>query len=540
MKTKLLPTTFLTLYLTLNSVFAGGVPGEDPNGLYYQSGSLDETYGGVREGLNLYVTNGPKSAQYKGTRLTLLSGTVVDGTVETNGQSELIAIDASIEGVVSAFGNSIVDLRSGSFGELIADDDAVLFLSAPSNGTVRTRNVSHFFMDDGGSVARLFASDSTDIKIRGGSVLGVVYGFACARISIFDGVFYSPLTAFGQSTITISGGNFLQTNSLPERSSDAVFRCIEDGIIQFVGSNFTVNNVPVNGLLDLDKLASTGVIERIGDDYERYYTGIVRGTLQTGQTLESSFWIHRAQEYQDDANLLFISDNGPTNEELEENLLQTAALLSKAEEDLLESQNKILSMNQELETLKEKIAQLQQYGAPGLGPNALLNSTFDSDLSFWKFYTSGSANAMLYAPGVHQSSGAASIKVNSSSSNLQLYQNDIPLLHNTEYELTFYAYSNTGNDFKVSISGHEFPFINYGLNREVVNLTTEWKKFTIKFTTKNFGTPAFDARLSFWLADNARPGDQYFIDNVYLVPAQELSPLAAKLEVRARALRNIK
>jgi YD repeat-containing protein len=134
----------------------------------------------------------------------------------------------------------------------------------------------------------------------------------------------------------------------------------------------------------------------------------------------------------------------------------------------------------------------------------------------WEFYTDtvGSFNADRLGNG---SPHAGHVAVAQAGSNIQLYQPGLRLEPNTSYKLIFSAYSNTGNDLSVWLFKHDFPFTNYGLSNFVCDLTTNWRNFSVEFTTSGFDETVNDARLMFWLAPFANPGDEYFFDNVMLV-----------------------
>lgn len=138
-------------------------------------------------------------------------------------------------------------------------------------------------------------------------------------------------------------------------------------------------------------------------------------------------------------------------------------------------------------------------------------------MSPWKFYTNGSGSAITTGPGYQGSNNAALITISSAGSNIQLFQPDRRLEPNTAYRLRFAAYSSTGNDLRVSLAKHGSPYTNFGLNKSRVNLTSGWQTFTIDFTTKNFGSVTNDGRLFFWFANDAKPGDRYFVDDVILI-----------------------
>ena len=129
----------------------------------------------------------------------------------------------------------------------------------------------------------------------------------------------------------------------------------------------------------------------------------------------------------------------------------------------------------------------------------------------------GNGNFSVDSPG-YNSTSAAHITLATGGSNIQFYQGDVALEQNTNYTLSFSAYCNTGHDMRASLVQHVAPYANYGLPRELVNLSSGWNTYTIEFTTPAFGGPVDDGRLLFWLADFEAPGDEYWFDNVVLSP----------------------
>ena len=152
---------------------------------------------------------------------------------------------------------------------------------------------------------------------------------------------------------------------------------------------------------------------------------------------------------------------------------------------------------------------------PGSGENVTQNAGFESGTNGWAFYTNASGSFNVAGPG-DGSAKAAFVITNTRGTNVQLYQHGLTLEPNATYHLNFSAYSNTGHDLKVSVQKHVAPYTNYGLSSAIANLATSWQSYTFTFTTKNFNNPVNDARLMFWFADNAAPGDQFHIDNVTL------------------------
>ncbi len=112
--------------------------------------------------------------------------------------------------------------------------------------------------------------------------------------------------------------------------------------------------------------------------------------------------------------------------------------------------------------------------------------------------------------------------------NVQVYQFDFVLNANTRYVVSFAAYSNTGHDLDLSVAKHSSPYTNYGMNAVRFDLGTTWKTYTTEFTTSNFTSQVNDARLRIWFASYAAVGDEYYIDNVTIMPASAL-PVAPVL-----------
>ncbi|MCL7412083.1 MAG: carbohydrate binding domain-containing protein, partial [ANME-2 cluster archaeon] len=151
-----------------------------------------------------------------------------------------------------------------------------------------------------------------------------------------------------------------------------------------------------------------------------------------------------------------------------------------------------------------------------ISENLIQNPGFESGTTPWRFYTNGMGTFMDDASG-DGSPHAGHITISQEGSNVQLYQPDIVLEPNTQYRLSFKAYSNTGHDVSISLHKHGSPYTNYGLSDYVVDLGTSWSEYSIQFTTSGFSGTVNDGRLRFWLSPYDAVGDEYFIDNVILV-----------------------
>jgi hypothetical protein len=145
--------------------------------------------------------------------------------------------------------------------------------------------------------------------------------------------------------------------------------------------------------------------------------------------------------------------------------------------------------------------------------NLVHNGNFEEDQSGWLFYTNGAGSFSTTADAAVCDS-AALVAITQPGSNVQLYQRGIALEGNTTYRLTFMAASPSGADMAVVMHNHLAPYQFYGLLVNSVDLTPDWQRYTVEFTTANFVGMVNDARLRFWFAPFARPGDAYLIDDV--------------------------
>ena len=150
--------------------------------------------------------------------------------------------------------------------------------------------------------------------------------------------------------------------------------------------------------------------------------------------------------------------------------------------------------------------------------NVVVNPGFEGGTKPWLFYTNGAGSFTNGAAGAGSTS-AARVGITTQGSNVQLYQSGLSLEPNTQYTLTFKAYSNTGHDVAVSVLKHVSPYTSYGLSKQVFDLTTAWKTFSVQFTTKNFGGTVSDARLMFALQSYDANGDVYYFDDATLSKA---------------------
>lgn len=144
----------------------------------------------------------------------------------------------------------------------------------------------------------------------------------------------------------------------------------------------------------------------------------------------------------------------------------------------------------------------------------LSNPGFESGTSPWVFYTNGSGTFNVDAAG-NGSANAGHVVITTAGTNVQLYQANTIIESNTLYQLSFKAYSNTGDDVWLTLHKHGSPYTNYGLSKSV-DLTTSWQEYSIQFTTSGFSNTVYDGRMVFLLSNYNSSGDEYFFDDVVL------------------------
>ncbi|MEK9136592.1 MAG: immunoglobulin domain-containing protein, partial [Bacteroidota bacterium] len=152
--------------------------------------------------------------------------------------------------------------------------------------------------------------------------------------------------------------------------------------------------------------------------------------------------------------------------------------------------------------------------APNSG-NVVSNPGFESGSASWSFFTNGTGTFSAVSPGL-VGNQAGKLAFTSGGTNIQLFQAGLVLQPNTQYILSFKAYSNTGHDVSVSVQKHTSPYTSYGLQGRVFDLTTSTADYSVQFTTSGFSGTVNDARLMFWFAPYAANADQYFFDEVVL------------------------
>ncbi|MCB0081802.1 MAG: carbohydrate binding domain-containing protein, partial [Caldilineaceae bacterium] len=165
--------------------------------------------------------------------------------------------------------------------------------------------------------------------------------------------------------------------------------------------------------------------------------------------------------------------------------------------------------------------------------NLVTNAGFEAGQSPWKFHTNGRGNYHTTPPGF-ECDRPAQLQIKKQGRNVQLFQKRVKLEANTRYRLSFYAYSNTGNDLKVYLEKNGGNRANYGVKAMRADLTGQWRMFTTEFTASGFNGTAKNARLRFWLAPYDEDGDEYWIDHVVIEPvnnARIAQPAAPEIEL---------
>ena len=149
------------------------------------------------------------------------------------------------------------------------------------------------------------------------------------------------------------------------------------------------------------------------------------------------------------------------------------------------------------------------------------NSCFEAGEAPWQFYSNGWGGFDTATPAF-DGFFSARVEIGSTASNVQLYQYNLPLEPDQHYRLYFAAKSSDGRNMSLFVHKHGWPYSNYGLNGELIDLTTDWQQFEVDFSTNSLAEA--DGRLRFWLAPYAAAGTVYWFDNVYLLKVTDGVP----------------
>lgn len=151
----------------------------------------------------------------------------------------------------------------------------------------------------------------------------------------------------------------------------------------------------------------------------------------------------------------------------------------------------------------------------GQATSALSNPGFETGTTGWNFFTDGTGSYNTIQPGF-EGTNAARLTITTTGTNIQLFQSGVTLKANTNYTLSFAAYSSNGRDIAIALQKHTTPFTVYGLNNVLIDLGTGWNTHTLTFTTTGFTGTVNDGRFRFVVNSYATAGTVYYIDNVLL------------------------
>ena len=170
------------------------------------------------------------------------------------------------------------------------------------------------------------------------------------------------------------------------------------------------------------------------------------------------------------------------------------------------------------------IATLITFTPPtSLEGNAVSNGDFTRGIADWNFFTNGVGTFTVGTPGFRKKT-SAKVYITQTGSNVQLYQRNLVMSPDSMYRLSFTAFSTTGNDMEVSVHRGLWPFTDYGLNAEHIQLTTGWNVYVYEFKPQNFSGMVNDVRLRFSFDKYAVAGDVYSLDNVRFQAINALTP----------------
>jgi len=138
---------------------------------------------------------------------------------------------------------------------------------------------------------------------------------------------------------------------------------------------------------------------------------------------------------------------------------------------------------------------------PGPGPNLLTNAGFENGLSGWAFFADndGQESATLTLDNSVAAEGNASAHIDVTSADsypwqANLYQTSLPVVAGTNYQVQFWARSDSPRLMTVDCESDNSPYPNYGLDSQL-SLDTTWTLNTLTFVsnaTAGDGTLQFD------------------------------------------------
>jgi uncharacterized protein (TIGR03437 family) len=159
----------------------------------------------------------------------------------------------------------------------------------------------------------------------------------------------------------------------------------------------------------------------------------------------------------------------------------------------------------------------------GTQPNLLSNGGFENGLSGWSYFVDddGQASATVAVDNSIAAEGNASAHVDVASADsyswqVNLYQTALPVTAGANYQVQFWARSDSPRVITVDCESGNSPYTNYGLYSQV-SLGTTWTFNTLTFVSS---ATAQDGTLQFNVGDVA---GNVWVDGVQLVPqAQDI------------------
>ena len=125
----------------------------------------------------------------------------------------------------------------------------------------------------------------------------------------------------------------------------------------------------------------------------------------------------------------------------------------------------------------------------GPGPNLLANAGFENGLSGWSFFVDpdGQASATLTLDNSVAAEGNASAHIDVASADsyswqANLYQTSLPVVAGANYQVQFWARSDSPRMITVDCESENSPYTNYGLDSQV-SLDTTWRLNTLTFVS---------------------------------------------------------
>ncbi len=155
-------------------------------------------------------------------------------------------------------------------------------------------------------------------------------------------------------------------------------------------------------------------------------------------------------------------------------------------------------------------------------PNLLQNPGFEFDTANWQWLSSGKGSLTAVHPGYAGDYAARLALV--TATNAQVRSASFTLEPKTIYQLTFAARSQSGRDLTMSIENPLAPNTNYGLRNFRVNLSEQWRKFSVRIQSKNLTAATQDTPLRLLIKPLGVTNDSYWLDSITLAKGAATMP----------------